>query len=143
MSKDLEQLLGLLDVIDIPILNNDMPIVYLASPYSDKDPAVMVARVAEITKITAAYIEMCPECIVYSPIAYTDPLSRHCEPESGWYHEGLKWLKKAKRLVVVQMDGWEESRGVLLEIGFALGRGIPIDFFSPEAILNWKTQPAG
>lgn len=45
-------------------------------------------------------------------------------------YEALKntFILKCDRMIVVKLDGWEESEGVNAEIEFALDQGIPIEY---------------
>ena len=61
---------------------------------------------------------------VYVPIANTtEQQKRGVQPKKGWYLYDFDRLKTADRLVVLMLDGWEDSIGVALEIAYALGKG--------------------
>jgi len=71
---------------------------------------------------------------IFSPITYSTILETLCTPQHGWYHNMLLFLEKCDALFVLQLDGWENSTGVQLEIAYALGKDIPITYLNPEQI---------
>ena len=133
MSADLKQFL---QTAELPIEDDTPPLIYLASPYSHSDAEVMAKRLEQITAFTAAHLEQPNGGMVYAPVVYTAHLAPHCTPSQGWYYAGLQMLARCDRLVVVKMDGWEQSLGVQLEIAFALGRGIRVDYVDPEWLID-------
>ena len=120
---------------------------YLASPYTHDDPITMRDRLIQIRQITQEIIHCEPlkdkiaprmHVIPFSPVVYTVDLVKGMPkaPVEGWYHFTLGILAKCDRLVVVEMDGWEESFGVNIEIAFAMGDGIPINYLDPKLLLE-------
>lgn len=72
--------------------------------------------------------------IVYSPIAHTHPIAVRCDLPRGWdYWRQFDYdmLAAAQKLVVVKMDGWEQSRGIAGEIEIAATLGKPIEYMEP------------
>ena len=102
--------------------------MYLAGPYTHDDPAVVQARYEAHRRATA---RLCAAGnVVFSPIVH----GHHLLPElPGWRHE--EWiafdyaiLRHCSRLYVLQIDGWDVSRGTACEIEFAKQYGIPIEY---------------
>ncbi len=107
--------------------------IYLASPYTHSDPAVMEARF--IAACRAAGRLMAEGHQVFSPIAHTHPIAVQCELPRDWgfwkkYDETM--IAHAHKLVVLVIDGWRESKGVAAEIAIAIGMGIPVESVLPE-----------
>ena len=101
-------------------------ITYVASPYSHPDPRVLEARVRAARIITAGMLrEGIP---AFSPVSYSDTLVETCgaRPRSGWYEFDLHFLQHARKMIILKLPGWEESRGILIEKGFAHARQIPV-----------------
>lgn len=111
-----------------------MNLVYLATPYSHKDPEVRRQRVQLVTKVAA---ELTAQGIcVFSPITHNDPLVATAKLPTGWdfwrEHDSA-FLRRCARLIVLQLPGWETSQGVTAEIELAKELGIPIDYIPASA----------
>lgn len=114
---------------------------YLASPYSHESKDVREERFRDVCIVAADLFAkgMC----VFSPIAHTHPLIEHGLDElnklkHGWesYAEFDRlMISKCDGLIVLQLDGWEESEGIKEEIKIALGMGKSIEYVHPLAIL--------
>ena len=106
--------------------------IYLAGPYSHKDEAVRVARFEALTK--KAVQLMMDGHVVFSPITHGHAIAeRHDLPLEfvWWSHQCLTMLEKAKKLIVLRIDGYAESVGVQAEIRYAEKNNIPIGYVNP------------
>jgi hypothetical protein len=111
-------------------------VVYLASPYTHADPAVMEWRYR--AAVAAAAYLMQQGAVVFSPIAHSHAIGAVLGKQAGgnldpnthafWMRQDLPMLRRADRLVVLTAPGFAESRGVSDEVEFALANDIPIDF---------------
>lgn len=111
------------------LLGSGEAMIYLATPYSDHDPAVMEARFDQACAIAGAL--MAKGEIVFSPIAYTHHIAVRCSLPRGWgYWERYdrEMIVRAAKVVVVKIAGWQESQGIRGEIAIAREFGIPIEF---------------
>ena len=110
---------------------------YIASPYSHPDPKVVEARVRELKECVASMIENYSAAVPFSPVLYTLSLQESGleSPPEGWYAFDLAFLRKADRLIVLELEGWESSIGVALEIAFAQSRGLQIDYYTRAQLL--------
>ena len=101
---------------------------YLASPYSSPAPAVRHLRFR--AALDAAARLMADGHVVFSPIAHSHPIEATCfpDPKPGafWKAQDEPLLRAASRLIVLQIDGWRESRGIQWEIEVAREIQIPI-----------------
>lgn len=100
--------------------------IYLASPMSHPNPAIVEARY-HIAAIHAAYLKA-QGIFVYSPGVYALGLATVGMEEIKWTHE--QWMSydreifdTCKSLIVLKIPGWEESKGVQIEIGWAKSEG--------------------
>jgi hypothetical protein len=103
--------------------------IYLATPYTDPDPAVMEARFDLACRI-AGYL-MARGHVVFSPIAHSHPIAVRCELPRGWefWEQQDAWMiDSASELVVAKMRGWERSKGITKEIEIAHGCGVPVRY---------------
>lgn len=102
--------------------------IYIASPYSDKDPAVMQSRYEEVKAFTAELMRR--GLPVYSPIVHGhDIASSHDLPTDWlfWKSHCLAILRKADKMIILSLPGWEDSTGVNAEIEFCNLCGIPYE----------------
>ena len=106
--------------------NKIQKIEYLASPYSHPHSAVRKARVRAAE--AAATEMMGRNMVVFSPIVYSATIQErdNFRPPKGWYMFDLHFLAAAGGLTVLEVPGWKMSRGILIEIGFARARKLPV-----------------
>lgn len=92
-------------------------LLYVATPYS-KYPAGTEAAFEAAAAITARLMQMGLK--VFSPIAHSHPLAVHGDIDpldhSIWLPFDRVMMAKADALLVVMMDGWEQSFGIQHEI---------------------------
>ncbi|MXV74515.1 DUF1937 family protein [Candidatus Poribacteria bacterium] len=69
------------------------------------------------------------EVVVFSPVSFLATLEVNgWKPPKGWYILCLYYLFLSKKMIVLRIDGWEDSFGVQLEIREAEKRGIPVEY---------------
>ncbi len=95
--------------------------IYLATPYSHKDPAVRQARFEAVTKAAGELIAQ--DHHVFSPITHSHPIAL-AHPDMPTHYEYWRefneWMiANSEALVVYEIDGWRESVGVAAEIAYA------------------------
>lgn len=107
--------------------------IYLASPYSHPDAKVREARFVAANR--AAYRLMQRGEVVFSPISH----SHSIEVESGvigdhefWARQDDAFQAQCRKVAVLIIDGWQESRGVQREIQLAKENGMSVEFLGPE-----------
>jgi hypothetical protein len=102
--------------------------IYLASPYSHPDPVVREQRFREACRAAAALL--LAGRTVYSPIAHSHPLVEHGVPTdwSFWERQDRAMLACCGELMVLMLDGWDQSAGVREEICIAREMGKPVQF---------------
>ena len=103
--------------------------IYLASPYSDPDPAVVLFRYQETRRYTAERIY--EGYAIFSPIVHCHELAmNYLLPTefSFWQTYNQALLRQSLALWVLQLDGWENSLGVVNEIKFAQKYNIPVSY---------------
>jgi len=115
--------------------------IYLASPYSAKihDCVEGVTEVRDEVLEHKRYIEACYTCgvlmmqgdTVYSPIAHwhiIDKLMNGAIGYEDYLAADLKMIELCRELHVLCLDGWDTSRGVRLEIEYAVLKDKPIKY---------------
>ena len=102
-------------------------LVYLASPYTHPDPAVMQRRFEEICIVAARHMRQGVH--IFSPIAHTHPIALAGDLPRDfvfWEQYARKMLAVCVEMWICDMDGWRESKGVALEIKIAEKLGLRI-----------------
>lgn len=103
--------------------------IYLASPYSHLDPAIMEQRFHTVCAIAAAM--MAGGAHVFSPIAHTHPIAVKGMLPRGWeFWDAFDrhFIAHCEKVIVVKMEGWESSKGVAAEIKIAAELGKPVEY---------------
>lgn len=106
-------------------------VAYLSSPYSHSDPDVRQQRFAAVCR-AAARMMVEDRVAVYSPVAHG-----HSVAEQGginamnhqfWMSQCLPFVGMVDELVVLKLDGWEDSQGIKSEIAQAEMFGVPVRY---------------
>jgi hypothetical protein len=108
-------------------IENDPKLIYIASPYSHELEDVRVNNFKLVAKFTAKLVS--EGHIVISPIVYGHILLDYQKMPSDWDFWKkfcLTFLNRCDEIIVYQMPGWENSRGISEEIQFAEKNGIKI-----------------
>ncbi len=109
----------------------DPALVYIASPYAHPSPDVREARLEAVRHVCGRMVN--EGKIVMSPLVYLGELAlRGVHPPQGWYAFDLQLLARCDELIVLQLPGWDASRGVLVEIAGAQTKGLPVRLMSLE-----------
>lgn len=109
-----------------------MPLIYIAAPYTHSDPDVREQRLATFCLVDAKLAMQGLHTV--SPLfkallfRYTDKVPTNWE---FWKSYAETTMAVCDELVVVTIDGWDTSDGVLGEIDMANARGIPIRYIAP------------
>lgn len=102
--------------------------IYLAAPYSHKDPLVRERRVTKVNKKAAEL--MMDGHLVFSPLSHSHPISFFCAVDpcdnDFWLRQDLWILAICDEMHILCLGGWYESKGIQTEVRFAIKHGIPI-----------------
>lgn len=107
-------------------------LTYLAGPYSHPERAVRVQRFEALNR--AAAVLMAAGEHVYSPISHTHPIAEAGSLPLGWdFWEQYDriYLGMSRRVVVLTLDGWRDSKGVTAELAIAAELGLPVEYMAP------------
>ena len=140
VSRDVPEFLAL-DYLE----NADPTLVYLASPYAHPSAAVREARLEAVRYVCGQMVNQGK--VVMAPLVYLGELaSKGVHPPQGWYAFDLQLLARSDELLVLQLPGWEDSKGVLVEIAGAQTKGMPVRLLSlddaclPSEILDGLSE---
>lgn len=110
-----------------------MSFIYLATPYSHPLSNVREGRFRQAVCATCVIIQHKIPC--YAPIVNSHPLSLDIYGEESlltdyenWRFQDETFLRLCKELWVLQIEGWEASKGIEEEVKFANTLHIPIRF---------------
>lgn len=101
--------------------------LYIASPYSHKDPNVMEQRYLMVRAFSALGLKK--GFMVYSPIVHCHELAKAEDLPKDfefWMTYNKHMIGRSSALVVCCIPGWQESLGVTEEITFAGDLKIPV-----------------
>lgn len=112
-----------------------MSFVYLASPYTPVAGESIQQRVDAACRAAAKLMEM--GHAVFSPIAHSHYVADYLPDglrldHAFWMGQDIPVLREAKKMYILMLPGWEQSRGIAREIEVANARGIPIEHL-PES----------
>ncbi len=108
--------------------------IYLASPYSHPDINVREERFCAACQ-AAAHL-MWEGHLVFSPVAHTHPIAEFGLPTewSFWERQDRALLERCDDVIVLTLDGWDESVGVLAEVQIAKELGKPVRYLATERL---------
>jgi hypothetical protein len=106
--------------------------IYLATPYSHVDPLIRQARFDAACRAAAGLIRTGRPVI--APTVQGHPLVRYGVPDDWAFWEPLarEYLCRCDEVVVLQLDGWQESEGVQAEMALAAALGKRVDYVQAE-----------
>jgi nucleoside 2-deoxyribosyltransferase len=107
--------------------------IYLAIPYSIYDHKGREASFGIVNKVAAKYIMQGKT--VFSPISHSHPIAQYGTPATFdfWREFDLEMLSHCDKLVVVCLEGWENSEGISAEVNAAIAAG-------KEIFYMWNLQ---
>jgi hypothetical protein len=108
------------------------PFYYLATPYS-KYPAGLDAAYRDAA--TAAAVCFRSGILVFSPIAHTHVISKVGNLSGGferWAALDEAMIAASAGMIVVEMDGWQESVGITAEIEMCRRLGKSVHYMRPD-----------
>ncbi len=107
--------------------------IYLASPYASTDKQTIEERVTDVTK--AAAILMTEGHNPYSPVVHGHAVQQYLHEDLSCEH--AFWLEKdfpqviaADYIYVLEINGWQFSKGVRWECETGWAFGIPVYLFN-------------
>ena len=103
--------------------------IYLATPYSHEDEKIRQRRYWVAMEITAELMK--EGNIVFSPIVYTHELAKKYNLPNNyefWQNICERFIDWSDKVIVVDMPGMKESKGVEAELKYADSIGKPVEY---------------
>jgi len=104
-----------------------MSYLYLASPYSSPEASIREARYREALRASAWLFQH--DMLIFSPIVHCHHLAEsHAMPSDAefWKSYDQTMIRFSSGVIILQIEGWRESKGVTAEIAFANQLGVEI-----------------
>jgi len=108
---------------------------YIASPFTSTDIARELNRYEIALRTTWNFMNNKINC--FSPIIYGFGFYRAGLTKGDyitWLNTNRMWMFKSDGLIVLQLAGWQQSKGVLNEIDYFLKRNKPVLYLDLEQI---------
>ena len=102
---------------------------YLGSPYTHPDPFIMEERYLRAMRVLAGLLR--EKIWAYSPIVHCHELAKiGALPKDAafWREYDFYMLSKCDELLVLRIEGWEQSQGLQAEIAEAFRLIIPVSY---------------
>jgi nucleoside 2-deoxyribosyltransferase len=115
--------------INLEVFQLPGQIAYLAAPYTHADRSVRQWRFEMATAAAATLVRR--RIVVYSPITMTHPIDVALAGDltlgsKFWVDFDEAFMNKCAGIIVLQLDGWDQSDGVAHEIEYFSRRGKPV-----------------
>jgi hypothetical protein len=109
--------------------------LYIAGPYSNPDPKRVAINA--ITHKAAASMLMLSNYVCFSPIVYGEQfLNIQGGSAMDWKNFNYRMVESCSGLVLLEeMEGWKESKGVQMELSWALGMQKRIVTIKPDGAM--------
>ena len=113
-------------------------IVYLACPYTHADPLIRIWRYELATAAAATLIAR--GLIVFSPITMTHPIDillAGADKTLGsdyWLRFDEAFMKCCSQMIILTLEGWDQSDGISREIEFFRRHGKRVSFMDKSDI---------
>lgn len=115
--------------------------IYLAAPFWHANRGIREARQYAMGIILSWFVSQ--DRIAFSPLSHAETASRFDRAsEKQWFDLGKFFLKISTRFIIVQLPGWEESKGIKKETQFWVDSGGNVEFFDPQIYLDGQSYLA-
>lgn len=105
--------------------------IYVASPYSHPNSVIRDRRFRLAQEFIVHLVKV-DHITAFSPTVYWHEIAKgnHLPTDAGWWMQfNLNVLRRSECLFVLQINGWEESQGMKVELNIAQALSIPrVDF---------------
>ncbi len=107
----------------------DHKIIYVMSPYTNKCPAMMTMRAAEVAYCISKLMpqENYFNYILYSPIVHWHNIAIHNEAlprdVDFWWDKNKPFMDLATFGLVLKIPGWNRSKGIMQECNYLIDLG--------------------
>lgn len=114
--------------------------IYLASPYWHDDSDVRRERFNAACQAAGSFL--IDKVLAFSPVAHCYPIDQQMPGKfrnDDWIAITLGYLARCQSMVVLELPGWNRSKGVAGEMDFCKRNRIPIIHASPDMLCERTT----
>lgn len=107
--------------------------IYVAAPYSSPLVGVQEQRLDKTIEFVLHLTLR--GMTAFSPVVYFHPAARSLnlpEDATTWHNHNMQFLRRADAVFVLRLTGWDQSKGVQVEMKLAKALGIQIVHFAPD-----------
>lgn len=105
--------------------------IYVAAPYSSPLVGVQDQRLDRTFEFVLHLVKH--GVTAFSPVVYFRPTAlalNLLEDAATWHKHNMAFLRRADAVFVLRLTGWEQSKGVQIELKLARALHIPVEHFS-------------
>lgn len=107
--------------------------IYIASPYSSSSSIVTESRVFK----TQAFVDhlFSEGILAFSPILYCHPIAKRLSTPTDaqfWHEFNMSMLRHTEVMFVLRLEGWQNSKGVQMEMRVCKILSIPIVHYGED-----------
>lgn len=113
--------------------------IYLASAYSHADPVIVKTRFLLVEQCTAALIT--EGHFVWSPIVHCHELAKKYNLPTDaafWKAYNFDFIRRCDKMLVLNIEGWQESKGVQMELKLAAECLIDVFFVTQDGDILYE-----
>jgi len=118
-------------------------VLYVTAPFTHEIPEIRERRFRSACRASA--LLMAAGVVVFSPLSHSMPIVQHGELDEMdsdfWLTMDLPLLERSDELLVLALDDWERSKGVVAEMFFALKHHKPITLIGESDIKRLPAIP--
>lgn len=107
--------------------------IYVAAPYSSPLVGIQEQRLERTIEFVLHLTSR--GVTAFSPVTYFYPLARALnlpEDATTWHNHNMQFLRRAEAMFVLRLTGWDQSKGVQVEMKLAKALNIEIAHFAPD-----------
>jgi len=105
--------------------------IFISSPYSSPLAELQRDRYNKVTEFTILMLAAGYQ--VFSPITYCVPMATVAKlPQNAahWERFNIEFLRHSEAMFLLHLPGWDQSKGVQVELKIAKALGIPVVHFN-------------
>lgn len=137
------------EILEVPatVLENfleNSKIEYLGLPYTDENSLLKDWRALVSDKVAADLTKQ--GRIIFAPISAWHHIAKKYELPGTfeyWLELDEEFIKISRKLLIIMLPGWKESKGVSGEIKLAHKYNIPVEYIDPEPYIKQMEKESG